>query len=160
MKYTNLVRRGYVNFTDSEIQSIYRIITNSFKKNHVVYYTDVSVDKISVDTSDMHDVLNIIVYFYNRIDGSTKRNKNGDKILKLTKVSYHITKETGHFLSTPDAPEFQYYVSKLTDGKYIPYKCRRERFIMAKHPFSFGTEFSDLDLGIDDLMENQLKGLF
>lgn len=78
------------------------------------------------------------------------RNIKRDRVIDFSGISFIIRKESG-FLEVKNkeeninAPEFQYSLNILIQGKQIRYKCRNIESISLKNSFQFGTELSDFD---------------
>ena len=176
MKYGKFVTTGYKTFTESEIRGFEK----KFKAIMKALFCDdfkasVIIQKADLNTYYPQEPL-IITFTLPKVED--ERNAKGDRILSFSKVIFKVFKETG-FLDTWDwthdgtphgdsykdyknAPEFQYSAKINTDGKYIPYRCRRETWIETPNSFQYGTDIDDInfDSALRYLANKMLKGLY
>lgn len=174
MKYGKFVAKGFEVFTEEEI----RAFEQKFKRQVSAFAHEKAAVSVTIHKADLskpysHDFMEVCFQFP-KIEGM--RNATGDRILFFSKVTFFVEKEVG-YLDTWDwskgapkdesykdyqnAPEFQYQANMYTNGRYIPYKCRRECFIDEKDSFQYGTEIDDINFNnsLNYLFNRKLKNL-
>ena len=93
------------------------------------------------------------VNFTFKVNGIPSETRDCDKnrIFNLSEITFMLYKETGYLEETDgtknynDAPEFQWAVSIVVNGKMIEYRCRTKTGIPLPHCYQYGTELSDFD---------------
>ena len=174
MKFGKFVTEGFKAFTEKEIRAFeqkFKCQISAFSSEKAVVTT--TIRKADLGKPYSSDYLEVCFRFP-KIEGM--RNANGDRILSFSEITFDVYKEKG-YLDTWDwskgapkddsykdyknAPKFQYHAIINTDGKYIPYKCRRESFIAPIYSFQYGTEIDDIDFdkSLKYLFNEMLKNL-
>lgn len=157
MKFREFVPEKDLQISNDEIDMWKHFIKDSFGK-----------DGITIECKNTMYVKHNKSYAYKAnhvdftfiVDGipSESRDSNKNRILGLSEIVFMLYKNSGYFDVTDytkcqieykrnydDAPEFQWSLRILTNGKMIPYKCRKKIKIYFANYCQYGTELSDFD---------------
>lgn len=157
MKFGKLVATNGLAISNDEIEMWKHFIQDSFEKNGVNIehkYTEYSKSEEKYKHARDH------VIFTFKVDNisSETRDCHKNRIFGLSEITFMLYKETGYLDETDwaksrieykhnydDAPQFQWTLSIMVNGKMIEYRCRTTTGINLPHCYQYGTELSDFD---------------
>ena len=153
MKYGNMVSKGWLPFTEQEINELAQHFSQ-------IVGNVLGFDRIKENAEIEYEALNKMHSLFIRVylkEPFTGRNVYKDRIFNATMVDFMCHKNGKGWLEIKDdhgniigkdeenCPDFQYSCSMYVSGKEIPYRCKTRQSIQNWSPYVYGTEISDLD---------------
>lgn len=157
MKFGKLVATNGLAISNDEIEMWRHFIQDSFEKfgiNIEHTHTDYVEHNVKYPYTSDH------VNFTFKVNGIPSETRDCDKnrIFNLSEIAFMLHKETGYLDETDwtksmveykhnydDAPQFQWTLSIMVNGKMIEYRCRTTTGINLPHCYQYGTELFDFD---------------